>query len=159
MINRQSRPMSETHPQLVFGLAIMIFIFAVSGAALYLLGEWAQPNAVPAAAVDDTSSQTTVAGAPVAVTLTAKNLSFDKRTIAASPGVDVTVTLNNQDAGVSHNVSFYTNKSATTKIFTGNLLAGPGTQDEKFKAPTAPGNYFFRCDVHPDQMTGTFVVK
>ena len=22
-----------------------------------------------------------------------------------------------------------------------------------------PGTYFFRCDVHPGQMTGTFVVK
>jgi len=159
MVNRHSRPLSETRPQLVFGVAIMLFVFAVSGAGLYFLAQWAQPKESPAAAAEDTSSQTTVAGAPVAVTLVAKNLAFDKRTIAASPGVDVTVTLNNQDAGVSHNVSFYFNKTATTKIFTGNLLAGPASQDEKFKAPTAPGNYFFRCDAHPDQMTGTFVVK
>jgi plastocyanin len=157
---RQSKPMSETRPQLVFGVAIMLFVFAVSGAGLYLLGQWAQPNAVPeAAATDDYSTTTTTPGGPVAVTHVAKNLAFVKRTITASPGAAITVTLNNQDAGVSHNVSFYTNKSATTKIFVGDLDPGPATRDEKFTAPTAPGNYFFRCDVHPDQMTGTFVVK
>jgi len=35
---------------------------------------------------------------------------------------------------------------------------GPRQVEYGFVAPTAPGNYFFRCDVHPDQMTGTFVV-
>ena len=28
-----------------------------------------------------------------------------------------------------------------------------------FDAPERPGNYFFRCDVHPDTMTGTFRVQ
>ena len=59
-----------------------------------------------------------------------------------------------------HNIAFYTNRNASTKIFVGADL-------HRHRAPTttasrrrpAPGNYFFRCDVHPDTMTGTFVVK
>ena len=51
------------------------------------------------------------------------------------------------------------NRSASTKIYVGELTAGPGKLTEKFKAPASAGNYFFRCDAHPDQMTGTFVVK
>src|SRR5581483_12063988 len=139
-IRRQ--PMSETHPQLVFGVAIMIFVFAVAAAAMYVLADVVQPNQVAVEESADSGAPTTPGG-PTAVTIVAKNLAFDKRTITAAAGGDVTVTFNNQDSGVSHNVSFYTNKNATTKIYTGDLIAGPATSNEKFKAPTAPGNYFF----------------
>ena len=47
----------------------------------------------------------------------------------------------------------------TAALSVGELTAGPGKLTENFKAPSSPGNYFFRCDAHPDQMTGTFVVK
>jgi hypothetical protein len=30
---------------------------------------------------------------------------------------------------------------------------------EKFTAPSTPGTYYFHCDVHPDQMNGTFIVQ
>jgi plastocyanin len=156
----QRRPIDETRPVLVYGIVFFLLVFAVASAALYsaatLIGE---PKSGAAEATTDGGAGPTTPGGPVTVTLVAKNLTFDKRTIAASPGADVTVTLDNQDAGVAHNVSFYTNKGAGTKIFTGNLTTGPAKVEEKFKAPTAPGNYFFRCDAHPDQMTGTFTVK
>src|SRR5262245_35833286 len=141
------QPMSETHPQLVFGLAIMLFIFAVAGAAMYVLADVVAPNEIAVEGVDTGGGPVTPGGA-TAVSLVAKNLAFDKRTITAAAGGDVTVTLNNQDAGVSHNVSFYTNKNAANKIYLGDLISGPATHDEKFKAPSAPGNYFFRCDAH-----------
>jgi plastocyanin len=151
------QPISETHPQLVYGLAIMLFVFAVFGAAMYVLADVVAPSE---AAVTETDSGGPVTpGGATTLTLVAKNLAFDKRTITAAAGGDVTITLDNQDAGVSHNVSFYTNKNATSKIYLGDLTAGPAKKDEKFKAPSAPGNYFFRCDAHPDQMTGTFAVK
>jgi plastocyanin len=37
-------------------------------------------------------------------------------------------------------------------------VTGPTTTTYTFTAPSTPGSYFFRCDVHPTQMTGTFVV-
>jgi plastocyanin len=69
------------------------------------------------------------------------------------------VTLDNQDIGVLHNIAFYTSNRATEKIAVGNLVTGPATDTLTFTAPDRPGTYFFRCDVHPDTMTGAFSVK
>jgi plastocyanin len=33
------------------------------------------------------------------------------------------------------------------------------TEDVAFNAPSTPGSYYFRCDVHPDTMDGTFSVQ
>ncbi len=90
--------------------------------------------------------------------IAAKGLLFDKRTLTAPAQTEVTIRFNNQDAGVIHNVAVYTNRSARTKIFVGELFAGPKAVDYKLTTP-GPGSYFFRCDVHPDTMTGTFAVK
>ena len=151
------QPLMSSNPSLVFGV-IVLLVFAIGGGAIMfaiapLLGS-------AEVAVEETADGgPTTPGGPVSTTLVARNLAFDKRTITASPNVDVTVTLDNQDAGVLHNVSFYTNRSAGTKIFVGELKAGVSQSVEKFKSPASAGNYFFRCDAHPDQMTGTFVVK
>ena len=98
-------------------------------------------------------------GGPVNVTVVAKNIQYDIHTITASAGVQVTVTLDNQDSGVLHNIAFYTDRSASTAIQKGNIITGPATEDVVFTAPSTPGTYFFRCDVHPDTMTGQFIVQ
>ena len=56
-----------------------------------------------------------------------------------------------------HNVAIYTNSSASTALFRGQFVQGPGTATYHVGA-LAPGTYFFRCDVHPTKMTGTFIV-
>jgi hypothetical protein len=89
----------------------------------------------------------------------AKDLKFDRSSIAAGSGAPVTITLDNQDAGVLHNIAFYTTRAATTRIAVGELFAGVATKDLAFTAPSSGGNFFFRCDVHPDTMTGTFIVQ
>jgi plastocyanin len=73
-------------------------------------------------------------------------------------GAHVTIQFDNQDAGVPHNFALYTDSHATTRIFAGDFITGPGKVIYTFTAPSLPGNYFFRCDVHPETMTGTFVV-
>ena len=40
----------------------------------------------------------------------------------------------------------------------GTVFAGPGVDDTVFTIPAA-GSYFFRCDIHPTTMTGTFTVR
>jgi plastocyanin len=62
------------------------------------------------------------------------------------------------DSGIPHNFAVYTNSAATTTIFKGQVITGPGATTYTFTAPDQAGTYFFRCDVHPAQMTGEFVV-
>ncbi len=100
---------------------------------------------------------TTPVPASVTINLVAQNMAFDKNTITVSAGALVTINFDNRDS-VSHNFALYTNSNASTSIFVGQII-GRGTITYTFTAPTTPGNYFFRCDVHPTIMTGTFVVQ
>ena len=95
------------------------------------------------------------------VELIAQNLSFDKRTIEVSSGGRVRIRLDNRDTGVSHNVAVYKSATDLTAVSSGSVgirFDGPAIDDTAFDTPAA-GNYFFRCDVHPTTMTGTFTVK
>jgi plastocyanin len=90
--------------------------------------------------------------------ITAFNLLFNPRTLSAPANTPITVRLDNQDVGVLHNFSVYTNSQLTTRIFIGELITGPNAINYNFTTPAA-GSYFFRCDVHPDTMTGTLTVR
>jgi plastocyanin len=103
-------------------------------------------------------ASTTSASTGVIINLIGKNLAFDKSTITVSAGSQVTITFDNQDAGIPHNFAAYTDTTATTAIFVGETIIGPTKTTYKFSAPKTPGNYFFRCDVHPTTMVGTFLV-
>jgi outer membrane protein assembly factor BamB/plastocyanin len=95
----------------------------------------------------------------VTINLTAKNIAFDKNTITVPAGAHVIMTFDNQDTGISHNFALYTNQSAQQSIFIGQIVTGPTTITYTFDAPTEPGTYFYRCDVHPTRMTGQFIVQ
>jgi plastocyanin len=141
---------------LKLGSILLVVIFWVAFAGLYAGAKLVdRQNASSAAAGGGGGGFT---GGPVAVKIVAKNLTFDKRTISASTGAQVTVTLDNEDVGVSHNIAFYTKKGATPAIASLDLIAGVSSKDLVFNAPDKPGNYYFQCDVH-DTMNGTFSVK
>jgi plastocyanin len=108
-----------------------------------------------------TTSTTTTTTPPAGstVSLLAKNMAFDKSSITVTVGATVTVNFDNQDSGIPHNFAVYTDASASTPIFIGTTITGPKTTVYTFTAPSTPGNYFFRCDVHPSIMTGTLVVQ
>ena len=119
-----------------------------------------EPTPTPAPVPGPTPSPTPApSGDGVSIDLVAKNIAFDKSTITVPAGADVTVNFDNQDNGIPHNFAVYTNSSASNSIFTGKIISGPAKITYKFKAPTEPGTYFFRCDVHPAVMTGSFIVK
>ncbi|HIH03375.1 MAG TPA: PQQ-binding-like beta-propeller repeat protein, partial [Methanoregulaceae archaeon] len=105
-----------------------------------------------------TSAATTTAGGSATVALTARNLAFDKSSITVPVGSTVTVTFNNMDSGVPHNFAVYTDATASSAVFKGTVVTGPTTTTYTFTAPSTPGTYFFRCDIHPTIMTGQFVV-
>lgn len=93
-----------------------------------------------------------------ALQLTASNLTFNTRTLTAQSAAQVAVQLNNTDAGVQHNFAVYNNQTTSQRIFVGDTATGPAVTTYNFPAPP-PGSYFFRCDIHPDTMTGTFTSR
>jgi len=97
-------------------------------------------------------------GKMVRINLTAQNIAFDQSTLSAPAGSTVVMTFNNLDFGVTHNFALYTDLHATTSIFVGDFVTGTRTVTYTFTVPTTPGGYFFRCDVHPESMTGSFMV-
>lgn len=97
-------------------------------------------------------------GQTVQLALAAKNFAFDQSTLTVPAGATVVMTFNNQDSGVPHNFALYTNSAASTAIFRGTLVTGPMTVTYTFTTPSTPGTYYFRCDVHPTVMFGSFIV-
>jgi plastocyanin len=140
---------------LKLGLPLLVVAFAASFLALYFSAPLVDRET--AAAGDGGGGE--IPAGPVSVTIVAQNLLFDLKTITANAAQDVTVRLDNRDAGVLHNIAFYTNRGASQKIFGSEIVAGPVVQTSTFPAPGSAGTYFFRCDVHPDTMTGAFVVR
>ena len=141
---------------LTVGVLLLVVSFGISAPVLWGAAQLVKVEEVEQANGAGGGGAT---GGPVQVTLIAENLLFDPTTITASPGVEVTITLDNRDAGVLHNVAFYTNRGAASPIYIGDLTTGPSIDDFVFTSPSTPGSYFFRCDVHPDPMTGTFNVQ
>jgi len=91
--------------------------------------------------------------------LAAKNTAYDKDCLAEPSNKAFTLTFDNQDAGVPHNVVIFKGKDATAPVaFHGTLFPGPAIQ--KYQVPAlAAGRYFFHCEAHPTAMTGTLVVR
>jgi plastocyanin len=89
--------------------------------------------------------------------LAASGVAFDIDRLTLPAREEVTVTLDNQDS-VPHNFAMYETEAATEEIFVGETFTGPDTMEYSFRSPK-PGEYFFQCDVHPDQMNGTVVVE
>lgn len=143
---------------LTLGVLLLVISFGISAPAL-----WGAAQLVKVEEVEQANGGGGggggATGGPVTVNMVAENIRFNPTSFTSSPGVEVTVVLDNRDAGVLHNIAVYTNPSATTIIYQGELHTGPMITNEVFTAPATPGTYFFKCDVHPDTMTGAYIVQ
>ena len=79
--------------------------------------------------------------------------SFSSDRLTAPAGEPFGLAFDNEDDGVPHNVAIYADDSAAQSLFVGDLVDGPKTVTYNVPA-LDPGEYYFRCDVHP-QMNGT----
>jgi plastocyanin len=95
---------------------------------------------------------------PVAVQLVAKNTAFDKSELQLPAGAKVTMSFDNQDAGIPHNFAMFSDQAATQVVFRGDVVTGPKAATYSFTAPASPGTFYFHCDIHPTQMKGTVTV-
>lgn len=99
-----------------------------------------------------------VDGSNTRIELVAENLEFDRDELRAPAMAQVVVVLDNQDEGVLHNFSLYESEAVQEALTIGELFAGVETREHEFETRES-GTYFFRCDVHPDTMTGTFTTN
>jgi plastocyanin len=91
-----------------------------------------------------------------ALAIVAKGTKFIPTQLAAASGSSITITYDNQDDGIAHDLIVYTPSgaiAAQTPAF-----AGVAQQFAKF-TPGGPGNYFFKCSLHPLTMTGAINVQ
>lgn len=89
--------------------------------------------------------------------LVAKNIQWSVGKIVVPAGKQVSVTLENEDSGITHNFSIYSDAGLTKNLFKGPLMTGPSVKVLKVPALKA-GTYYFQCDVHGSAMSGTYVV-
>jgi len=113
--------------------------------------------APPPAPAATSPAPATPGGQSININLIAQNMAFDQKTITVTAGASVTMVFNNKESA-PHNFALYNDSSVARVIFKGDVISS-STITYKFNAPSTPGTYFFRCDVHPTSMTGSFIVK
>ncbi len=111
---------------------------------------------------------------PFLDTITIKASDFDYEEITLPPGVDFTMTLDNQDDSVAHNIVFFQGDvaDADAPVLEGCLSGceeggtavrtelATGIVQHTFTFTTPPpGRYAFWCDVHPDTMLGALIIE
>lgn len=113
------------------------------------------PPQQPSPPIDETSS------APaMSVQITAQDIALDVDVITASPDALVTLVFtNNENPVIFHNIAIYEDSAATKSIMVGEFIPGGQTATYQFTAPSTPGTYFFRCDIHPFAMHGELIVQ
>jgi plastocyanin len=87
------------------------------------------------------------------VSISADGLAFSTDVLSVPADREFTVAFDNEEA-VPHNVAIYRDESASDPLFVGEVITGPRTVVYHVPALQA-GEFFFRCDIHPTQMTGT----
>lgn len=85
------------------------------------------------------------------------NERFDPTEVEAPAGV-ITISFDNQDEGILHNIRFYEGSNADGRfVRKSELERGPEVQI--LSMDLQPGSYFYDCEVHPASMTGTLLVR
>jgi plastocyanin len=97
-------------------------------------------------------------GAPLVDVRMIPTIKFDVSEVALPANAEVTVRADNADGAVSHNWAAYTDSSAEELIAMTEICSASCVNEVTFTTP-GPGEYFFRCDVHPTQMTGKLLVS
>ena len=89
--------------------------------------------------------------------LRVENVSLDKNCLAAPAGQPFTIAFESKDA-ITHNLVILESHTAPQPMFRGDLFRGPSTTTYQVP-PLKAGTFAFHCEVHPERMMGTFVVK
>jgi len=136
--------MRKVQGAMVFALLLVIAVPIVIGgaAAMKVFTIKLPPKVVPPAP-------------PVA--LSAQNTAYSTTSLTLPPG-NATIDFKNQDT-VAHNVHLFDGPDGNSpSLFAGQIVNPGGSAAYKVTGLVAGKTYFFRCDVHPTQMTGKATV-
>ena len=93
------------------------------------------------------------------ITVVASNVAFASDCIAATANQAYTVSFENKDT-VTHNIVFLESHNPGAAVFfRADLVAGTSTKTFSAGPFTKAGVFAFHCEIHPDRMSGAFVVK
>jgi plastocyanin len=114
-------------------------------------------SAAPSAAPSSSASGASSGAVGAQLQLVARNLTFDKQALSATAGQAFQIVLDNEDAGVQHDV--WIKDSTGNDIFKPDFFSGVDTKTYDVPVLQA-GTYTFYCSVHNiPAMTGTLTVK
>lgn len=136
-------------------LALALFAAACGG------GEEEAPTETPGAGESPAAGETPSGGELTFEVKMIPTIQFDKSELSIPANQDVTATADNTDEGILHNFAVYNSRDEAEgggeAIAATEGCTAPCTGSATLNLP--PAEYFFRCDFHPQQMTGTLVVK
>ncbi|MFN2389596.1 MAG: cupredoxin domain-containing protein [Actinomycetota bacterium] len=90
-----------------------------------------------------------------ATTVVAEGTAFNPDSFTLAANEESTITFDNKDSQ-PHNINITEDEAGEKSLFKGDIITGKSV--EYTIDPLKPGEYFFRCDVHP-AMTGTVTVE
>ncbi len=88
------------------------------------------------------------------VTIIADDIAFDTTTLDATVSQPLSISFDNRDEGIAHNLHVQGTTEGDTKT---DIAEGPTTQTLAVTFAEA-GRFEFFCDVHPQQMRGAITV-
>lgn len=132
---------------------------ALTGGALFaVINEDAGEATEPTPVITETPPSGGPPAADVFEVAMIPTIKFDLEEIVLPADTEVTVRADNRDGAIPHNWAAYTDDSASDLIAGTEICPAACVKEVTFTTP-APGEYFFRCDVHPTQMVGTVIVE
>jgi plastocyanin/mono/diheme cytochrome c family protein len=93
------------------------------------------------------------------LTVVGLDLEFDPETLTANATQPITVTFDNQDEGVQHNIVFYDGPDADSEQIAGTDIASGAVVQTLSFGPLEAGEYYYDCQVHPTTMQGVLTVQ
>ena len=155
--------MAVMHPlkmiRIALPLSASLILAACGGAGAGWTYAPLGPTAPPTPAVSATPAATPAMTLNVQTTA-ADARAFDPKTLEAPAGTVIQVDYLN-DSAVPHNIQFFAGADATAEsLGKTEVVSGPAASESViFTTPTAPGDYYFWCDVHTAAMSGTLHVQ
>ena len=116
------------------------------------------PSASPTGATGTPAATATPAAGATQIEIVAAALGFDKGSLEVTAGQPFTITLDNQDS-VSHTLKIYTEEGGDEIAGVEPSTVSPGSTGTLTTTISEPGEYYFQCDFHPQQMNGTLTVN